>query len=553
MTCSRLVSLTLLVMSLSLGGCEPPPPPTSPGPGAGDDAGGKTPSDAGTEPILDGGVDGGTDAGTEPEWDGSAVPLEEVGNWPEDTGPFATCRALTTGTGNCGLSSFDLSTCDTASLARVPDEGVHVLLHRQAAFNFYSSVLTLRGDGGTPSIGSRPATEERQGDARAYSVTTSSFPDGGTRRTGVALCESSSEGVFTGCYASCRNGQVISQGTFRSRRMNGARGEGVASGLELVSENPVDVGTPADVYVHRGHAYVVSLNRGPRLGGLTVFDVRNPAAPVLLKTVQFEGDNYWNGVWAKGDALYVASAQRGVLVFDITTPAEPRLVSNLPGGVANNHTVFVDGDRLYATVDESVVLFDISNPLQPVELHRYAPEGYYTYPHDMFAVGDRLYVNFADIGFYVVDVKDPRAPVTLGAYTYALQYSHANAVGVFAGRTLVFEGGEGVGEHLRVLDITDPARMVKIGRFQLRPEVSIHNLLLVGKKLYVAWYQEGVRVLDVSNPTQPRQTAYYNTFRETDPNRGESYYEGAIGIRVPGDGFIYTVDTSRGLLLLRER
>jgi hypothetical protein len=46
--------------------------------------------------------------------------------------------------------------------------------------------------------------------------------------------------------------------------------------------------------------------------------------------------------------------------------------------------------------------------------------------------------------------------------------------------------------------------------------------------------------------------AYFNTYRENDPHRGD-YYDGAIGIRVPGDGYIYTVDTGRGLLILREK
>ena len=61
--------------------------------------------------------------------------------------------------------------------------------------------------------------------------------------------------------------------------------------------------------------------------------------------------------------------------------------------------------------------------------------------------------------------------------------------------------------------------------------------------------RDGVRVLDVSNPTQPRQVAHYNTFRETDPGRTEDMFEGAIGIRVPGDGYVYVVDTTRGLLI----
>ncbi|REG20387.1 LVIVD repeat-containing protein [Archangium gephyra] len=174
------------------------------------------------------------------------------------------------------------------------------------------------------------------------------------------------------------------------------------------------------------------------------------------------------------------------------------------------------------------------------------------YPHDVFAVGDRLYVNYSEQGYDIVDVSNPSDLRTLGNFSHrGPQYSHHNAVGTFAGRTIAFMGGEGPGEHLRVLDITDPAHIVKIGEFQLRAPISIHNMLLVGKKLYLSWYQEGVRVLDVSNPTRPTQVAYYNTFRESDPGRGD-YYDGAIGIRVPGDGYLYVVDTSRGLMLLRE-
>ncbi|MCY1075102.1 hypothetical protein [Archangium lansingense] len=36
-----------------------------------------------------------------------------------------------------------------------------------------------------------------------------------------------------------------------------------------------------------------------------------------------------------------------------------------------------------------------------------------------------------------------------------------------------------------MLGVTDPANIVKIGSFRLRPEISIHNMVLVGKKLSV--------------------------------------------------------------------
>ena len=125
-------------------------------------------------------------------------------------------------------------------------------------------------------------------------------------------------------------------------------------------------------------------------------------------------------------------------------------------------------------------------------------------------------------------------------------------MGTFAGRTLAFEGGEYQGTHLRVLDVTDPADMRLIGEYGLRPELSIHNMVLKGTRLYIAYYQEGVRVLDVSVPPKPREVAYFNTFRETDPGRDGNLFEGAIGIRVPGDGSVYVVDTTRGLLILRD-
>jgi hypothetical protein len=79
------------------------------------------------------------------------------------------------------------------------------------------------------------------------------------------------------------------------------------------------------------------------------------------------------------------------------------------------------------------------------------------------------------------------------------------------------------------------------------------GLTLVGTKLYVAHSQDGLRVLDVSNPSTPRQIAYYNTWRETDSGRGRAFLDGLTGVKVPGDGYVYATETSRGLLVFREQ
>ncbi|PTL79578.1 LVIVD repeat-containing protein [Vitiosangium sp. GDMCC 1.1324] len=539
-----LTRASLLGCILTLLGCH-----TSPGNSDGPDA--STGTDAGTDAST---------PDTDSEWDGGYVPLEENGN-SFDPGRLSPCRFAASGGGGCDFNTFDLSACDQGSLANAGTEGEYMLTLREQGPDpdgeFYyteAAVLTLSGDGGTSYLNGVAATEVRQGNARLFSTTTLK-PDGSSLRYAAVTCEAPQAPEFTGCYTNCRNGKLLSLSTFKSERMKWRAGESEASGLELVSESHVEQGHPVDVYVTKGYAYVVAIDSMGQTGGLTVFDVSNKAAPVKVKTIHMENDSYWNAAWAKGDALYVASADRGVLLFDITHPADPKLVRNLPGGSGrvNNHTLFIEGDRLYATTNNSVSIFDVSTPLAPVELNRYAPVSEFpNSPHDMLAVGDRLYVNNAIAGYVVADVSNPSDIRTLGQFDYPGQYSHANAVGTFAGRTIAFVGGEGPFEHLRVLDVTDPANIVKIGEFQLRPTVSIHNMLLVGKKLYISWYQEGVRVLNVANPTKPTQVAYYNTWRETDPHRGQ-HLDGAIGIRIPGDGYIYVVDTSRGLLILREK
>ncbi|OJT24601.1 hypothetical protein BO221_15785 [Archangium sp. Cb G35] len=497
------------------------------------------------------------DASTGYEWDGGYVPLEEVGNWPgPEPEQYASCRFGPSDAVGCGFNIFDLSACDQDSLDNAGTGGTYMLSARMedntGGFLLnYVDVLTLSEDGGTAYLNGLAATESRQGNARLFS-TTSKTRDGGTSHYAVVTCAAPQAPEFTGCFAYCMNDSFDYGGTFKSEHVKWRAGESEASGLELVSENPVDLGQPSDVYVTRGHAYVVSSNRRTKTGGLTVFDVSDKTAPVKVKTVEMPSDTNWNGVWAKDNALYVTSTVKGVLVFDISDPANPLLVKSVPSRTTqlNNHTLFVDGNRLYATLNTTVSIFDITSPLEPIELNRYA--GYNTVAHDILAVGDRLYVNHGGAGYVVVDVSDTNNLRTLGRYRHYDIFSHANAVGTFAGRTIAFMGGEGPGEHLRVLDVTDPANIVKIGEFKLRQNISIHNMLLVGKKLYLTWYQEGVRVLDVSNPTQPTQVAYFNTWRESDPHEAD-HLDGAIGIRIPGDGYIYVVDTIRGLLILREK
>jgi hypothetical protein len=99
--------------------------------------------------------------------------------------------------------------------------------------------------------------------------------------------------------------------------------------------------------------------------------------------------------------------------------------------------------------------------------------------------------------------------------------------------------------------------MTEIGRYQTRKEVGMHNIQMVGDKVYLSYYQDGIRIVDVADPTQPTEVAHFNTW---DPETSfGSAFEGAVGVRVApitattgAQDHVFVADISRGLLILKE-
>ncbi|TSC23217.1 LVIVD repeat-containing protein [Corallococcus sp. Z5C101001] len=462
---------------------------------------------------------------------------------------FASPRA------NCeDPGSFNLSRCDMAAVGAVEPSGIYRAILRYNSESMFGAGFRLDT---SPTFLNRPLVRNQVNSQGFFITGQLTTTTNKVQRYALAGCRVPEPGRITGCFVRCTDGVPEYSGTFDARRMNWDAQSSGSAAMRLVSESAVPLGDSVDVYVTQGHAYVVSLPRGKEPGGLSVFNVTDPAHPTLVTTLSLPNDSYWNGVWAKDNALYIASGDSGVIVYDITQPAAPQYIRALPGGAIDVHTVFVDGDRLYAmspAPNGETLIFDVAAPLEPRLLGRVSvPRTDVTsYPHDAFAYQDRLYINHSTFGYTVVDVTRPDVTPVLGRYAFAGQYSHANAVGTFNGRTIAFEGGERFGAHLRVLDVTDPARIRLIAQVKKRAQTSIHNMVLNGTRLYVAWYHEGVRVFDVADPEHPKEVAAFDSFVEAHPRSTDSLYQGAIGIRVPGDGYVYAVDLSRGLLVLQE-
>jgi hypothetical protein len=91
--------------------------------------------------------------------------------------------------------------------------------------------------------------------------------------------------------------------------------------------------------------------------------------------------------------------------------------------------------------------------------------------------------------------------------------------------------GEGFG--LTILDISIPSAPEVVGRLEFLPDI-VHGVAVAGNYAYVADGESGLRVIDVSDPTDPSEVGFYDT-------------HGSAGdVAVVGD-YAYVADGSFGL------
>lgn len=445
--------------------------------------------------------------------------------------------------------------CSASELAALEREGV------------WHGIGTL--DGGTQYVsvvGFNNATPTIDG----HAVTVANF-DAGTAflaadwitqnvqvRMAFAGCTAPDPSTLRGHFQRCQNGRKVGEGAFELKRISRLPGEAEAQGLELLGEARVTQGLPLAVSVDGTHAYVAA-----GTGGLSAFDIADPALPqVVAQTPTSGSDDYWYDVGVHGGVLFVATSQ-GLRYYDISTDPLPSVSSFLGiqpsgGDFLRSLTIDAANNRLVTTsqITGEVLIFNVTNPRTPVLLGRFAGGAQYA-PYYSVLDGDRLYATYGPGGVIAATLSQPSSPAQLGEAfppTVPTRNSFGIAAATYGEAKWVFETGEGWAGHVRAIDFSAPATALGAGEYMTRPEVSTNQLTLLGTKLYVAYHQDGVRILDVSNPAAPTLAAYYNAWSDTAPGRGQFFYDGVTAVHPArdGSGLVYALETERGLLILRE-
>lgn len=284
--------------------------------------------------------------------------------------------------------------------------------------------------------------------------------------------------------------------------------------------------------------------------GLSIVEVTNPAQPRNIGLIAGPS-NRWREVKTYGTYAYVTTeAKHGLDIVDLSDPDHPEKVTTWDETLLSAHTLWADAERQLLFVNGAgdasgrtgLHVLSLADPRRPVEVGRFSD----FYVHDSFTRGNLLFASAINDGFQAfLDVSDVARPRELARFFTGRRFTH-NAALTLDGRYL-FTTDERPDAPLEAWDIQDRTRPTKVSQFIARPGTIPHNVLIDGQRLLVAHYTEGVYLLDVVNPRQPRVLGAYDTYRGT-----ETGFHGAWGAYVfPGSDLIVVSDIDGGLFVLR--
>jgi hypothetical protein len=342
-----------------------------------------------------------------------------------------------------------------------------------------------------------------------------------------------------------------------NKTYSGGKKAAQAKNMVVVGKNNLGGrGFNADVWFHEGYAYVghwgfTDWSSGSKTrfcpsgekAGVAVVDARNPANPVMVSRLQnppgtsaedvtvFEArygplagrDIAAVGIQVCGGSRLDESFPRGLMLFDVTTPATPAEIGFVSTGCCTrglhelefNHRDDLGKTFVYASVPASEYedassptgfrdrqgrgdfrLIDVTDPTDPVEVSDWGvihdaggplnpgqgcdPDPIFGHSAEPSADGKLAFIAYWDSGFVALDVTNPANPVLKGHTVYGTDEDGDGHSSMYDdARQLLFSADEDFGKHcgpgiepgygyLRIWDYSNLAAPTQIGEFRTR-------------------------------------------------------------------------------------
>ena len=320
--------------------------------------------------------------------------------------------------------------------------------------------------------------------------------------------------------------------------------------VTLVGHAPVRNVSTSDLWVWEGvdgRDYAITGTHAAH-GSTYWWDVTDPANPVLTDSLVVDARTTNDVKVSEDGEICVISREgasnrrNGIVIVDCTDPRNIEIISTfddeLTGGV---HNLFIYDDHVYAV--NNGIRFDVVNiedPANPHRVGRFELDTPGHAIHDIWIVDGIAYTSNWGDGVAVIDVGggdrggSPANPVLIsrfrdigGATHAAFPYkSPTGKFYIFMGDERGAPGFDGqdrartpdfMSGYIHIVDFTDPENPEEVARYEV-PEAGSHNMWIEDDRLYAAFYQGGLRVVDISGELkgnlyhQGREIAVYKAF-----------------------------------------
>jgi hypothetical protein len=307
---------------------------------------------------------------------------------------------------------------------------------------------------------------------------------------------------------------------------------------------------------------------GPAKTGLTLHDVTDPRQPKLLSEFNNKGGQT-HGMEMDDKYVYLCgtmdnSKRRNeeIIIIDYSIPESAKVAG----------TFHVQGQHEGEAFSE----MNQKNPNGQTDQ--------FVTCHEIIKDGNRLYLAYRDAGIIILDISDPTKPKEVGSLDYVPPYNgdpgvplgccpggHTAAPVPHAGKplpTLLILTDEHFScppGFVQIVDISNPKNMMVLsniqiegvtdqydhatGKFMCKPGQQSAHLPYFdprghGALFYQAWYDQGLRAFDISNPFRPKEVGHFispdfSIPQQVGRHTREAYFD-------PATNLIYVTDGNGG-------
>ena len=291
--------------------------------------------------------------------------------------------------------------------------------------------------------------------------------------------------------------------------------------------------------------------------GTNFFDVTDPAnsSEVAFVAGAYTGGGVIHRDYHDYDGyLYVVcdeGSSSTLQIIDVSAlPDSVNTVYDSNALLTRSHNIYIDttSAKMYSCgTNGTMQVYSLNSPKNPILIYSYNIS-----VHDAYIINDIAYLNCGSNGliiedFTMVDTIGDQ-PTQLASFTSYPDAGYNHSGWLNENKTIYAMLDENHGYDVKLLDVSDLTNISVLSNFNsgVDPQSMAHNGIIKGNLLFISYYHDGLRVFDISDPSNPVQTWEYDTYA---PNSHASY-KGAWGVypNLPSENIIVS-DMQTGLYL----